>query len=113
VAPAPLHQRRRSASQRGYGARRRRLRWHILARHPRCADPFGHHRADGRVVAASVVDHIIARRGGGTDALANLQPLCQVCHRRKTVLYDGGLGRARRFMRPHDMTENGMALCLM
>jgi hypothetical protein len=22
------------------------------------------------------------------------------------VLYDGGLGRARRFMQPHDMTEH-------
>jgi 5-methylcytosine-specific restriction protein A len=101
VAHAPLHQRRRSASQRGYGARWRRLRWHILARHPWCADPFGLH--EGRRVAG---EHVVPLSQGGTNETSNLQTLCRRCHARKTVLYDGGLGRARRFMQPHDMTEH-------
>ena len=97
-ARAPRHRRRASASQRGYGAHWRRLRLFVLRRHPLCADPFGHHETDGQVVAAVHVDHIVPRAAGGTDHTDNLQALCETCHARKTVLYDGGFGRARRSM---------------
>ena len=93
----PVHRpRRRSASQRGYGAAWRRLREYILRRQPLCADPFGHHQADGQVVAAVQVDHIVPRSAGGRDDTSNLQGLCETCHARKTVLCDGGFGWTRR-----------------
>jgi 5-methylcytosine-specific restriction protein A len=38
----------------------------------------------GRIVAATDVDHIVARRHGGDDSFANLQPLCHSCHSKKT-----------------------------
>jgi 5-methylcytosine-specific restriction protein A len=86
---------RGTASQRGYGARWRRLRQMVLATYPICADPYGEHRATGQVVAATDVDHITARSAGGADTLANLQALCHACHSRKTVTADGGFGRKK------------------
>ncbi len=74
---------RASASTRGYGATWRRLRQMILARSPVCADPFGDHQ--GRLVLATDVDHIIAKRDGGQDIESNLQALCHACHSRKTA----------------------------
>ena len=74
--PARAPDERASASQRGYGARWRRLRLLVLHRAPLC-------RECGR--AATDVDHILPRRMGGTDDMANLQPLCHSCHSRKTA----------------------------
>lgn len=85
---------RGSASQRGYGAYWRRLRLLFLRRHPLCADPF--HEHGDRKVAATDVDHIVARRDGGTNAWDNLQPLCHSCHSRKTVRESGGRGVKNR-----------------
>ena len=69
--------------------------WRKLARlylqeHPECADPYGVHRADGQVVEAREVDHIVPRRHAPGRVLdwSNLQGLCRRCHRRKTM---GGL----------------------
>ncbi|GEB79233.1 hypothetical protein DDE01_06480 [Desulfovibrio desulfuricans] len=47
--------------------------------------------AQGRITAATDVDHIVSRAQGGTDDRANLQPLCHACHSRKTAQQDGGL----------------------
>ena len=84
----PAYDRERgTSSRRGYGARWRRLRGMFLGQHPLCADPFNAH--DGRPVAATDVDHIVARARGGTDAFENLQSLCHACHSRKTAVSDG------------------------
>ena len=87
---------RDSASRRGYGRRWRRLRLVVLRERVWCADPFGHHAADGRPAFAEQVDHIVPRAAGGSDDASNLQCLCTTCHARKTVLCDGGFGRQRR-----------------
>lgn len=84
-------QARGSAASRGYGARWRALREAILREEPLCRDC----QADGRVTAATDVDHIQAREKGGTDERSNLAPRCHACHSRKTVFEDGGFGRMR------------------
>jgi 5-methylcytosine-specific restriction enzyme A len=69
---------RRSASERGYDARWRKLSRAYLARHPHCAICA---RA-GRLVPATVVDHIIPHKGNDWLRLdpVNFQPLCTNCH---------------------------------
>jgi 5-methylcytosine-specific restriction protein A len=57
-----LDRQRPSASARGYGARWRRARLAFLARHPLCAAC----EAQGRLVAATVVDHVGPHRGDQT-----------------------------------------------
>lgn len=83
---------RGTASQRGYGSDWRVLRAMQLSRFPLCADPFGLHKAAGRIEPATDVDHVIPRSRGGTDRFDNLQSLCHSCHSRKTVMEDGGYG---------------------
>jgi 5-methylcytosine-specific restriction protein A len=90
---APHEAARATASERGYGARWRRLRTMALSRNPICADPWGVHAKAGQVIAAVDVDHILPRSQGGQDVLENLQGLCHACHSRKTVMSDGGFGR--------------------
>ena len=85
---------RESASQRGYGARWRKQRAMFLSAHPLCVDPFGVHPR--QVVAATDVDHIVARRRGGSDDVSNLQALCHSCHSKKTQEEMGnGEGRVK------------------
>ena len=79
---------RGSASERGYGARWRRLRLAFLSQHPLCEEC----QRRGRIVAATDVDHIVPRRQGGSDEASNLQALCHECHSRKTATEDGGWG---------------------
>lgn len=40
----------------------------------------------GKIVSGQdcQIDHVVAKRKGGTDALENLQCLCGICHARKT-----------------------------
>lgn len=84
---------RGSSSARGYGTRWQKIRAQHLAAHPFCADPFGDHRAAGvQAVAATEVDHITPRRGGGSDDPSNLQSLCKSCHSKKTATEDGRWG---------------------
>ena len=71
----------------------RRLRVKVLLRDPMCMS-----RGCRRL--ATVADHIIPRRQGGTDDLENLQGLCQSCHSRMTIRFDGGFGNAVRAGKP-------------
>lgn len=84
---------RESASMRGYGARWRRRRAMFLRAHPLCVDPYTLH--PGQVVPATDVDHILARRAGGSDRDDNLQSLCHSCHSIKTNRERDGEGRVK------------------
>jgi 5-methylcytosine-specific restriction enzyme A len=52
------------------------------------AHPFCEHCG----MAATDVDHRVARVRGGSDAWPNLQALCHSCHSRKTAQSDGAFG---------------------
>lgn len=77
---------RETASQRGYGARWRKLRTWYLSRHPLCVECG----SKGRVVPATDIDHVIPRRKGGTDDEDNLRSMCTRHHSQKTNREDGG-----------------------
>ncbi len=77
---------RPSASQRGYDRMWRIIRAKFLKAYPSCACG----------AQATEVDHILAKSKGGTNAWQNLQPMCKLCHARKTVAVDGGLGKKNR-----------------
>jgi len=85
---------RPSANERGYGAAWQRARADFLKSHPLCSRC----QANGRIVSATVVDHIIPHKGDDRlfwDSENNWQPLCQRCHNEKTATEDGGFGRGR------------------
>jgi 5-methylcytosine-specific restriction enzyme A len=63
-----------------YGTAWRKQRASVLATRPLCA----HCHRDGRVTAATEVDHITPLSCGGTNETSNLQPLCHSCHMKKT-----------------------------
>lgn len=69
---------RKTAAQRGYGSRWQKARETFLRKHPLCVD----HQRRGRVVEATIVDHIVPHRGD--QALFwdtnNWQSLCKTCH---------------------------------
>jgi 5-methylcytosine-specific restriction protein A len=78
-----LDRQRPSAARRGYGSRWRKVGEAFLAQHPLCAAC----RDQGRLVAATVVDHVVPHRGdpklfwdGG-----NWAPACKTCHDAKTA----------------------------
>ena len=64
-----LDRQRPSAARRGYGSRWRRARAAFLALHPLCASC----RAQGRVVPATVVDHVVPHRGEAAAVLGQGQ----------------------------------------
>ena len=76
-----------AAQQVRNSARWRRLRLMVLNTHPLCADPYGLHAAWGRVEPAVEVDHIIPLVVALHLAFdeANLQPLCTLCHSKKSA----------------------------
>ena len=81
-------EKRPSYRKRGYVAKDwDKIRAAQLAREPRC-------RSCG--APARVVDHIVAKQKGGTDASGNLQSLCRSCHSSKTARYDRGFGNPAR-----------------
>lgn len=83
---------RPSAALRGYGDRWRKIRASFLKRHRWCVVC----QARGQRVEATDVDHIVARRAGGTDDENNLMALCHRHHSQKTAMNDGGFGNKRR-----------------
>lgn len=84
---------RESAARRGYGSRWQKARATFLARSPLCVAC----EAEGRVSAATVVDHRIPHKGD--QALfwdtGNWQSMCKAHHDRKTAAEDGGFGNRR------------------
>lgn len=82
---------RESSAKRGYDSKWRAARKVYLMEHALCV----HCLNDGRVVAASVVDHIKPHKGNKVlfwDR-SNWQPLCKQHHDKKTATEDGGFGR--------------------
>lgn len=81
---------RQSASARGYGTSWRAARARFLKAHPLCAIC----KSRGKIVPATVVDHIIPHKGNKKlfwDK-SNWQALCKPCHDIKTAKEDGGFG---------------------
>ena len=74
---------RGTAHQRGYTARWRKVRKAFLMEHPLCIQC----QHEGKLVAASVVDHIVPHRGDWQlfNDPDNLQPLCKQHHDAKTM----------------------------
>lgn len=85
-----LEKARPSAHARGYNSRWRKASKMFLSRHPLCVEC----QKQGRLTAATVVDHIIPHKGNQTLFWDenNWQPLCKRCHDVKTVKEDGGFG---------------------
>lgn len=89
---AAQHMPRETANARGYTYRWQKASAGWLRSHPLCV----HCEAQGLVVAATEVDHIIPYKGDATlqwDS-NNWQSLCSSCHSKKTATEDGGFGRA-------------------
>lgn len=82
--------RRLSSSKRGYGTKWRKYRLRFLAEHPMCVHCILH----GRVVIATVVDHMVPHRGDMVKFwdTGNHQALCKRCHDVKTAKQDGAFG---------------------
>lgn len=84
---------RPSATDRGYDYHWQQARREFLRKNPLCTE----HLRRGRLVVASVVDHVRPHRGNYERFWddSNWQSLCKECHDKKTVACDGGLGHAR------------------
>lgn len=88
-----LDKARGSAASRGYDHRWQRERRLYLTQHPLCVLCS----AEGRVTAATVVDHVVPHKG---DRVLfwdhnNWQALCKPCHDTKTAREDGRWGQDR------------------
>jgi 5-methylcytosine-specific restriction enzyme A len=82
---------RPNAADRGYNSRWRDERIQFLDANRYCVDPFKVHQIP---VFADVVDHRKPHKGNMElfwDK-SNWQGLCEFCHRKKTVEFDGGFG---------------------
>jgi 5-methylcytosine-specific restriction protein A len=95
--PCPVHTGQRTERAAAwlalYNDRRwKRYRLSYLADHPLCCDPFGRHA--GRLIPATVVDHITPHRGDVTlfwDG-DNHRALCGGCNSYAAAKYQGGFG---------------------
>lgn len=68
----------KTTAERGYGGKWQRERERFLSQHPLCC----YCQAEGRVTAATVVDHKVPHRGDQSLfwSQSNWQPLCKRCH---------------------------------
>ena len=92
VTPGSWRGTETSSTKRGYGYRWQKYRASFLEAHPLCVMC----EAQGRVVAASVVDHITPHRGDHRlfwDP-KNHQPLCKPCHDGAKQRLERGASRA-------------------
>ena len=96
---------RKSAAKRGYGRRWRKASQAFLDCH--VARDYGHPlcvwcKQEGRIVRATVVDHIVPHRGDRKRFWdrTNWQPMCKRCHDAKTAREDGGFGQGRGGVEP-------------
>jgi 5-methylcytosine-specific restriction protein A len=82
-----------TTAQRGYGGKWQRYRAAYLAKHPLCVAC----EAEGKVVVATVLDHIEPHRGNMEIFWrpGNVQGLCAHHHGLKGI-EEGGIGEARR-----------------
>ena len=71
----------KSAQERGYGWAWKKKRESIMRRDCGLCQVC---RKQGRIKAATEVDHIIGKAQGGTDDDVNLQAICAPCHASKT-----------------------------
>jgi 5-methylcytosine-specific restriction protein A len=71
-----------ASTRRTRGTTWQAIRWRILARDCGLCQPC---KLAGRTTEATEVDHIAPLEIGGTDAEANLQSICQDCHKAKTA----------------------------
>jgi 5-methylcytosine-specific restriction protein A len=76
-----------SRHARGYGSSWDKLRLRILARDKHLCQPC---KREGRITAATQVDHRRRKEDGGTDDEGNLQAICAPCHTDKTTRENGG-----------------------
>jgi 5-methylcytosine-specific restriction protein A len=76
------HQDRRSAHQRGYGAKWQKLRAFVMQRDQGLCQPC---KRVGRLTPAVAVDHVVPKSQGGTDHPGNCQAICHRCHVLKTA----------------------------
>lgn len=76
------HQAGLSRHQRGYGSDWDKLRIKILHRDRHLCQSC---LRGGIASAASIVDHIVPKAHGGTDAPENLEAICRDCHAKKTA----------------------------
>lgn len=76
----------KTTKEKGYGRRWQKVSKLFLLKHPLCVRC----KADGKLTAATVVDHIKPHRGDQKlfwDE-SNWQPLCKQCHDKKTMTED-------------------------
>lgn len=75
---------RPNSSQRGYGFNWQQIRRAYLMAHPLCS-----YNTKCRLgTRATEVDHVVAKRKGGTDDWYNLRAACKPCHSSKTAKQD-------------------------
>lgn len=73
---------RGTSTERGYGAKWRKIRVHAMRRDNWLCQPC---QREGRITPATECDHIKPKAQGGMDSMDNLQAICNMCHRAKTT----------------------------
>lgn len=94
------------ANLRGYDNKWRKRRNAFLDRNPVCVAC----QSQGRVVCATVVDHIIPVTGPKDQSFyneSNWQALCHRCHSIKTASEDGGFGNGKQSGRAQNLLTGG------